>query len=125
MAHTQHSFHTDGSNALKAQEAAYDVFVKPQFSSERSVSIIDFEDARHGIVGQIGSEETPLFTLHGSDASDSLASRIVSKIKGDHLLKDLFSQQKKGSYRSADLALFAKGFTFCGLATFVMILFGA
>lgn len=125
MAHMQHRFHTNGSNALKADEANFDVFVKPQFPSDSSAHVIDFEHARNGFQTSKAPQSDEYFTIEESLPQPPLAWRILSRIEHDRLLGDLFKSQKGSKYRRNDLALFAKGFTLTGLATFVMILFGA
>ena len=125
MAHTQHRFHTNGSNALKADAASFDVFIKPQFPLDSTAHVIDFEYARSGFNTANTSQSDEYFTIEESLPQPPLAWRILSRIEHDRLLGDLFKTQKRNKYRRGDLALFAKGFTLTGLATFVMILFGA
>lgn len=125
MTHMQHRFHTNGSNALKADEASFDVFVKPQFPSDCAAPIINFDKARNGFRLSEARVSDNYFTIEEELPQPPLAWRILSRIEHDRLLGDLFKSQKKNKYRRNDLALFAKGFTLTGLATFVMILFGA
>lgn len=125
MTHMQHRFHTNGSNALKVDEAAFDIFVKPQFPSDPAAPIIDFEDARSGFRTPKHPVSDDYFTIEKSLPQPPLAWRILTKIEHDRLLGDLFKTQKRNKYRRSDLGLFAKGFTLTGLATFIMILFGA
>lgn len=125
MAHMQHKFHTNGSSALKADGATFDVFVKPQFSSDAAASIIDFEDARSGFITPKHPVSDNYFIIEKTLPQPPLAWRILTRIEHDRLLGDLFKTQKRRNYHRNDLALFAKGFTLTGLATFIMILFGA
>lgn len=130
MTHQQHRFQTNGSNALKAEELEFDVFVKPQFLSERSkASIIDFDDARQ--MSDLSQPAINRSRLSGrskytrSPRQTSFSQQLISNIKTNRILGDLFTQQNKNTYRRSDLVTFAKGFSVTGLATFIMILFGA
>lgn len=125
MSHLQHRFHTNGSNALKPDTVEFDVFVKPQFSADYPTSIVDFRSARNGVISSIELPESdPNFSYCELD-DRSIFQRITHRIEHDRLLGDLFKLQKANRYGKGDLSIFAKGFSLTGLATFVMILFGA
>lgn len=130
MAYQHQRFHTYGSNALKAEEVEFDVFVKPQFLAERDrASIIDFDDARQERSAVKGTSNTG-YLRTASPEQNSLPNRIASKVVHNKILGDLFASShnsfgKKNAHRSEDLVVFAKGFSVTGLATFIMILFGA
>lgn len=118
MAYQQQKFHTEGSSALKSEGVEFDVFVKPQFISERcDTHIIDITNA-YGVRRASGED-------HAHDGHKALRTRFMDTIKQNRLLGDLFTSRKHNSYRREDLIIFAKGFSVTGVAAFFMILFGA
>lgn len=130
MTYQHKRFHTNGANALKAEDVEFDVFVKPQFtSSHNQASIIDFDDARIARLVVVDAERTGKAVSPSARESVGLLSRAKRKARADKLLGNLFSSgmkssRKKNTYRSEDLVTFAKGFSVTGLTMFVMILFG-
>lgn len=129
MTHQQHRFQTNGSSALKVEDLEYDVFVKPSFLTDSSqATIIDFDEARQiHELSQVESDRSrPSVRSRNAclSAQKGLSQRIVSRIKTNKILGDIFTSKSKNTYRQSDLVIFAKGFTVTGFATFIMILFG-
>lgn len=129
MAYQHQRFHTNGSNALKAEDLEFDVFVKPQFLAERDrANIIDFDDVRkerHQTEKGLSRAVLPSKRSRSSVAQDTQKdARIIDRIRSNRILGDLFKPNKKNAYRKDDLIVFAKGFSITGAATFIMILFG-
>lgn len=129
MTHQQYRFQTNGSNALKVEDLEFDVFVKPSFLTDNGqATIIDFDEARqiHESSQADSDQSRPSVKSRNScsSAQMGLAQRIVSRIRTNKILGDIFTSKSKNTYRQSDLVIFAKGFTVTGFATFIMILFG-
>lgn len=119
MTYQQHKFHIAGSNALKTEEVEYDVFIKPQFLSERNTThIIDLT----GIYDQV---QTPRANQTYGATCTCFGMQAINALRHNRILGDLFTTRKRNRYRREDLIVFAKGFSVTGVAVFFLILFGA
>lgn len=126
MAYRHQRFHTEGSNALKAEELEFDVFVKPQFLSEHDqASIIDFDEAREGRLLSSRPYEWDMDAYAGQETSATRSMRLVQRLKKNRMFSGLFAPHNKNVYQREDLLVFAKGFSVTGVTAFIMILFGA
>lgn len=125
MAYQDQTFKTAGSNALKAPEVEYDIFVRPPFSdSKDQAPIIDLSELFESHSCRTRLENSADHETVAAANGGSIIGALKSFIVNNQLLKGLFEQRSSNTYRTDDVITFAKGFTATGIAAFVLIMFG-